>query len=145
MAITIGSSTTYQTSVPAFSDSADIQTAFKLYHYGSETIPTTFAGITGGVALHLKNLETLKAPLASPTFTGTVVLPNDTVTNAMILNDFVTVNGSSVSLGSSVVTKSVLYGTTTGGTTTYATAPSNNIYVGANAPTSPSVGDIWMW
>lgn len=145
MAQTIGSSNTYITSVPSFSDSADIQTAFKLYHYGSETIPTTFANISGGVALHLKNLETLKAPLASPNFTGTVFLPDNTVTNAMILNDFITVNGTSVSLGSPVVTKSVLYGTTSGSTTTYATAPSNNIYVGANAPSSPSVGDIWMW
>lgn len=149
----IGLSTTYVTSVPSFADSADIQSAFKLYHYGTENIPGTFAEIgtnvnasSGiGIAGHLKILETTKAPIASPNFTGTVILPNATVTNAMIANPSITVNGSVINLGGSVTTKSVLYGTTTGGTTTYATAPSNNIYVGANAPASPSVGDIWMW
>ena len=53
----------------------------------------------------------LKANLASPTFTGTVVLPNSTVTNDMLAgsiannklsNSSVTINGESVSLGGSV-------------------------------------------
>jgi hypothetical protein len=43
----------------------------------------------------------LKANLASPTFTGTVVLPNSTVTNAMLANSSVTINGTAVSLGGS--------------------------------------------
>lgn len=50
------------------------------------------------------------APLASPTFSGTVTLPNNTVTNAMLAgsiannklaNSTVTINGSAVSLGGS--------------------------------------------
>jgi hypothetical protein len=52
----------------------------------------------------------LKASLESPTFTGTVVLPNDTVTNDMLsgliansklVNSSITINGSAVSLGDS--------------------------------------------
>jgi hypothetical protein len=51
------------------------------------------------------------APLASPTFTGTVILPSSTVTNDMLAgsiannklsNSSVTINGESVSLGGSV-------------------------------------------
>ena len=53
---------------------------------------------------------TTYAPIASPTFTGTVVLPNNTVTNDMLAgsiannklaNSSVTINGSAVSLGGS--------------------------------------------
>lgn len=84
MADSIGSSSTYKVSIPAFGDPADIQTAFKLYHYGSATVPANNGAIVTdtagdiGVAGHLKNLETLKANLAGPTFTGTVVLPSTT-------------------------------------------------------------------
>ena len=41
------------------------------------------------------------APIASPTFTGTVTLPNSTVSNAMLANSSITINGSAVSLGGS--------------------------------------------
>ena len=41
------------------------------------------------------------APLNSPTFTGTVILPNSTVTNSMLANSSITINGSAVSLGGS--------------------------------------------
>ena len=41
------------------------------------------------------------APIASPTFTGTVTLPNSTVLNAMLANSSITINGSAVSLGGS--------------------------------------------
>ncbi len=53
----------------------------------------------------------LKAPLASPTFTGTVVLPDNTITNAMLAgsianaklaNSSITINGNAVSLGGTV-------------------------------------------
>lgn len=53
-------------------------------------------------ATTITNALSLKAPLASPTFTGTVTLPNSTVTNAMLVNSGITINGSSVSLGGSV-------------------------------------------
>ena len=85
MADIIGSSTTFKVGVPAFADPADIQTAFKLYHYGSASVPASYAAIVTdtagaiGVAGHLKNLNDLKAPLANPTFTGTVNLSGATV------------------------------------------------------------------
>lgn len=49
----------------------------------------------------LGDLSTKYAPIASPTFTGTVILPNSTVTNAMLSNSSITINGSAVSLGGS--------------------------------------------
>ena len=84
MATTIGNSTVYKVGVPTLTDPADIQTAFKLYHYGSETVPSVYNDIVTsesgniGVAGHLKNLNTLKAPIDAPTFTGTVSLPSTT-------------------------------------------------------------------
>ena len=58
---------------------------------------------------------TTYAPLNSPTFTGTVVLPNSTVTNAMMVNSSVTVNGTAISLGGSG-TVTAAAGTLTGTT-----------------------------
>ncbi len=61
-------------------------------------------------ATTVTNSLALKAPLASPTFTGTVTLPNNTVTNAMLAgsiannkltNSSITINGTAVSLGGS--------------------------------------------
>jgi hypothetical protein len=99
MAESIGSSTTYKVGVPSFNDPADIQTAIKLLHYGSSTVPSTYSDIVVnesgniGIAGHLKNLNDLKAPKANPTFTGTVnmsgatvSLPSASVTSANIVN-----------------------------------------------------------
>jgi len=61
-------------------------------------------------ATTITNSLALKAPLESPTFTGTVILPNSTVTNDMLAgsisndklsNSSITINGSAVSLGGS--------------------------------------------
>lgn len=99
---TIGTTSTYKVGVPSFDDTADIQNAFRLYHYGSVTEPSTNADIVTnvsgniGVAGHLKNLETLKAPIASPTFTGTVTiggaisLPSNSIATAAIQNNAIT-------------------------------------------------------
>lgn len=74
-------------------------------------------GVTSAIQTQLDSkLDTATAsstyaPLASPTFTGTVTLPNNTVTNNMLAgsiannklaNSTVTINGSAVSLGGSV-------------------------------------------
>ncbi len=83
MANTIGGSV-YPITIPDFSDPADIQTALKQLHYGSATVPADTASIVGGIAKHLNELNIAKAPLANPTFTGTVVLPSGTVTSAML-------------------------------------------------------------
>lgn len=67
--------TTYGTdipvTIPALSDNADIEAAFQLYHTGSTDGTTQSGSLTAAI--------NAKAPLANPTFTGTVVLPNSTV------------------------------------------------------------------
>jgi hypothetical protein len=74
-------------------------------------VSNTEFGYLHGVTSAIQTQIDAKAPLASPTFTGTVILPNSTVTNDMLAgsiannklsNSSVTINGSSVSLGGSV-------------------------------------------
>jgi hypothetical protein len=74
-------------------------------------------GVTSAIQIQLDDklnsstASSTYAPLASPTFTGTVILPNNTVTNSMLSgsiannklsNSSVTINGESVSLGGSI-------------------------------------------
>ena len=66
-----------------------------------------------------------KAPLASPTFTGTVILPSNTVTNAMLSNSSITINGSAVSLGGSAT---IAAGLTPVAVSTNITMAANNRY-----------------
>jgi hypothetical protein len=54
-----GPSAPYNTQIPSISDDADIQTAFRLYHYGSNTsTPGTLPN--NSIAGHLLNLENTK-------------------------------------------------------------------------------------
>jgi hypothetical protein len=73
-------------------------------------VSDTEIGYLNGVTSAIQTQMDAKAPLASPTFSGTVVLPNSTVTNDMLAgsiandklaNSSVTINGSAVSLGGS--------------------------------------------
>jgi hypothetical protein len=49
----------YNTQIPTFEEAADIQAAFKLYHYGSTTVPTQDSEIIEqSVAGHIKALDT---------------------------------------------------------------------------------------
>jgi hypothetical protein len=87
----------------------------------------------------------LKAPLASPTFTGTVTLPNSTVTNAMLANSSVTINGTAVSLGGSTTISAA---PTPQAVSSNITLQHNyNYFVNTTAarsltlPASPSLGD----
>lgn len=50
------------------------------------SVSNTEIGYLDGVTSAIQTQLNDKAPLASPTFTGTVTLPNDTVTSAMILD-----------------------------------------------------------
>jgi hypothetical protein len=123
-------------SIPDLTDDADIVKAFQDYH---QDIAVAIVA---------------KANIASPTFTGTVVLPDSTVTNAMLAgsiansklaNTSITITGTAVPLGSSITTlKGGIYGATS---TTYTSA--TRIFIGPTAPDaaaySPQVGDIWMW
>jgi hypothetical protein len=48
----------YNTKIPEYSDNADIQEAFKLFLYGSTTIPANPASIVSpSIAAHLKDLR----------------------------------------------------------------------------------------
>jgi hypothetical protein len=75
MPTTIGSSTSYQLSVPSLSDTADIQVALKLLAYGQSSDPTDDADIeSNSLAGYIK----LLAPINNPIFTGLVTLPTGT-------------------------------------------------------------------
>lgn len=94
------------------------------------------------------------APINSPTFTGTVILPNNTVTNDMLAgsiannklaNSSVTINGSAVSLGGSVTISAA---PTPQAVSSNITMLANyNYFVDTTAertltlPSSPSLGD----
>lgn len=76
----------------------------------SLSITSTEIGYLDGVTSNIQTQIDSKAPLSNPTFTGTVTLPNNTVTNAMLAgsiannklqNSSITINGTQVSLGGS--------------------------------------------
>lgn len=90
------------------------------------TAPLTVSSTTVVTNLNADKLDgqdgSYYAPIANPTFTGTVTLPNSTVTNDMLagsitnaklVNSSVTINGESVSLGGSA-TVAAAAGTLTG-------------------------------
>lgn len=73
----------YPVTIPTLTDAADIAVAFKMYHNGSTDGSIIFPDSVAGA------LET-KAPLDSPTFTGTVTVPDDTIATAKIQNNAIT-------------------------------------------------------
>ena len=75
MTTTVGASTSYQLTIPALSESADIQVALKLLAYGQAGDPTNDADIEPN---SLAKYISLKSNIASPTFTGIVTLPTGT-------------------------------------------------------------------
>lgn len=72
----------YQTQIPSLTDAANIKDAFKLYHFGSTTEPAS-ASVSAGIAKHLYDLQTLKAAIAGPTFTGTLTAPTINASTAL--------------------------------------------------------------
>jgi hypothetical protein len=79
MTTNIGSSTSFPAIVPDLTDTADIQVALRLLAYGTSSNPADNAAIeTNSVFGKIRDLTTGKANVASPTFTGTVVLPTGT-------------------------------------------------------------------
>jgi hypothetical protein len=69
MTTTVGASTSYQLTVPALSETADIQVALKLLSYGTSSDPANNAAIgANSLAGYIKSI------IAGPTFTGTVTL-----------------------------------------------------------------------
>jgi hypothetical protein len=79
MTTNIGSSTSFPAIVPDLTDTADIQIALRLLSYGTSSNPANDAAIaTNSVFGKIRDLTTGKANIASPTFTGTVILPTGT-------------------------------------------------------------------
>jgi hypothetical protein len=83
MTTTVGASTSYQLTVPALSETADIQVALKLLAYGQSADPTNNADIEANslIGYLLTGLST-KSKIDSPTFTGTVTLPTQSNSSA---------------------------------------------------------------
>lgn len=73
----------YPVTIPTLTDAADISIAFKMYHNGSTDGSIVYPGSVAGA------LET-KAPLDSPTFTGTVTVPDNTIATAKIQDSAIT-------------------------------------------------------
>lgn len=82
-----GPSAPYNTQIPSIADDADIQTAFRLYHYGSNTsTPSTIPA--NSIAGHLTNLENTKID-TSPT-----AIPSSADLNSYVTTGFYTQTGS---------------------------------------------------
>jgi hypothetical protein len=166
-------STTFDSLIPDITDVADIQKAFRLYHFGNTDLDEVSAqGIWG----HLTSLNTsiaARATIASPTFTGTVTMPAGTISAAALklasgtnlttpqagaiefdgTSLFFTPSSSrkTVAFTDSNITgransaiSTIHYGGASG-TMDYS-APNKKIFTGATPPsTGAAVGDIWMW
>lgn len=76
--------TIYSVNIPGLTDSADIQNAFKAYHYGAYTSIATTAGIgAGGLAYWLKEIESDIATLEARPSSG-----GDATSSAPVAGDF---------------------------------------------------------
>lgn len=166
-------SATFDSLIPDTTDVADIQKAFRLYHYGN----TSLTSVSGqGIWGHLTGLNTLvsaRATIASPTFTGTVTMPSGTVSAAALklaagtnlttpqagavefdgTNLYFTPSSSrkTIAFTDSNITGransaiSVVHYGGNSGSMDYST-PNRKIYTGSTPPsTGLTVGDIWMW
>ena len=113
----VGTGLTYTDSTGAISvDTTTIQARVSGV---SDTEIGYLDGVTSGIQSQINS----KAPINSPTFTGTVVLPNSTVTNAMLAGSIdnnklshssITINGYEIALGgtASYSTDNIDQGTT---------------------------------
>jgi len=73
----------YPVTIPTLTDAADISVAFKMYHNGSTNGSIVYDGSVAGA---LRD----KAPLDSPTFVGTVTLPDNTIATSKIQDSAIT-------------------------------------------------------
>jgi len=168
----IGSGT-FDSLVPDITDVADIQKAFKLYHYGNTDLTATSGQGMWGHLTSLNTLVSARATIASPTFTGTVTIPAGSISTAALKlvagtnlstpqAGAIEYDGSGLYFTPSTVRKTVAFtdSNITGransaisvvhyggssGSMDYS-APNRKIYTGSTPPSSGlSVGDIWMW
>jgi hypothetical protein len=124
MADVIG--TLIPTKIPSLTDTANIQDAFRLYHYGDASYNTSNSDTANLVADSIAGQLFSKAPKASPTFTGTVTTPTLISTTASLTNLSVTTITSDVNFssgkvlkinGTTVLSSTAVLGKTPGGTT----------------------------
>lgn len=73
----------YPVTIPTLTDAADISVAFKMYHNGSTDGSIIYPSSVAGA------LDS-KAPLNSPTFTGIVTVPDNTIATAKIQDSAIT-------------------------------------------------------
>lgn len=83
----------YNTKIPSFAENADVQTAFRLYHYGEDTAaPDTIQ--TESIAGHLKNLEDTKIDV-SPVIVPVGANLNDYTSSGYFVDNNTDRSGSS--------------------------------------------------
>lgn len=171
---TIGSGT-FDSLTPDITDVANIQTALKLYHYGNTQLSKVSGEGIWGHLTSLNSLIALRAPLASPTFTGTVSMPAGTVSSVALklaagtnlttpVAGAVEFDGTNLFFTPSTTRKTVAFtdSNITGqaaravsvihyggssGTMDYST-PNQKLYGGATPPTnlgSGDIGSVWMF
>ena len=106
MTTTIGPSTPYQLTVPALSETADIQVALRLLSYGTSGDPANDAAIASNSLVgYLKTGLALKSNIASPIFTGTVYAPTiQSASSATTGLNISTINQTSNTAGSISIT-----------------------------------------
>jgi len=117
-------------------------------------------GVTSAIQTQFTNMQSavdLKAPLAGPTFTGTVVLPSTTSVGTVSATEIGYLDGvtsaiqtqlgaQTTALANHEADTTSIHGITdTSKLATIISASSGrNISVQATAPSSPAVGDIWF-
>ena len=164
----------YPTQIPGYADNADIQAAFRLYHYGSTTYNTANTNVAvleeNSIAYTLNNLQTQITTLTSPretaaisatAATGTINLDVSTAsvnirTSNSAANYVLNVRGSSsvtlnslMSIGESIT---VTFESPNGSTAYYATGytiDGNAVtpkWLGGTAPTGGNTNstDVYM-
>lgn len=109
--------------IPALTDNANVVAAFQGYH--------------DQIAYYLN----LKAPLASPTFTGTVT----TSLISASANITTTANFVGNVAGNVVATSNSNGKVSIENTSSNVYTPKGRIFVQSTAPINPQIGDLWMW
>lgn len=127
----------FETQVPSYTEAADIRKAFNLYHYGTETVPTSEAGIlpksmAGYIRDTLAAIDAVEAGAAAINNLG----PTEN------LNDIV---ATGVYHSTSSPTTALNYPATTIGLLNFWISSSNNTYYQTYITNSSASGSNFYW